>query len=165
MIRMKTILHPTDFSTPSKYALEYAVACAKEFEAKLYLLHVIQEIQIGTYYGVPTLPPPAQLVLDRDEIMMGIEKQASKALEEVLPPEVRGTIPVQYLIRHGAPFLEIIRCAEQIEADMIVCGTHGRTGLKHAIIGSVAEKVVRKSPCPVLSVRHPEHRFEMPTGA
>jgi nucleotide-binding universal stress UspA family protein len=97
--------------------------------------------------------------------MIDIEKQVSQALEEVLPPEVRGTIPVGYLVRHGARFLEIIRCAEQVEADMIVCGTHGRTGLKHAIIGSVAEKVVRKSRCAVLSVRHPEHRFEMPTRA
>jgi nucleotide-binding universal stress UspA family protein len=55
MIRMKTILHPTDFSVPSKHALEYAVACAKEFGAKLYLLHVIQEIQMGTYFGLPAL--------------------------------------------------------------------------------------------------------------
>jgi nucleotide-binding universal stress UspA family protein len=165
VIKMKTILHPTDFSVPSNYALEYAVACATEFGAKLCILHVIHDVQIGTYFGMPTLPPPPQLAIDQDQIRMGIEKQVTKALEEILPPEVRGTIPVQYLIRHGAPFLEIIRCAEQIEADLIVCGTHGRTGLKHAIIGSVAEKVVRKSRCPVLSIRHPEHKFEMPTGA
>jgi nucleotide-binding universal stress UspA family protein len=165
MIRMKTILHPTDFSVPSAYALEYAVACARKFEAKLYLLHVIPDIQIGTYFGLSTIPTPPQLLIDFDKIMMDIEKQVSQALEEALPPEVRRTIPLECLIRHGAPFLEIIRCAEQIGADMIVCGTHGRTGLKQAIIGTVAEKVVRKSRCPVLSVRHPEQKFEMPTGA
>jgi nucleotide-binding universal stress UspA family protein len=162
---MKTILHPTDFSVPSNYALEYAVVCAKEFGAKLCILHVIHDVQIGTYIGLSTLPSPVQLGIEPDQIMAEIEKQVTQALQEILPPEVRGTVPVQYLIRHGAPFLEIIRCADQIEADMIVCGTHGRTGLKHAIIGSVAEKVVRKSRCPVLSIRHPEHKFEMPIGA
>jgi len=164
LIKMKTILHPTDFSVPSNYALEYAVACATEFEAKLCILHVIHDVQIGTYFGMPALPSPSPLVIEPDQIMLQIEKQVTKALEEILPPEVRGALPVEYLIRHGAPFLEIIRCAEQIGADLIVCGTHGRTGLKHAIIGSVAEKVVRKSRCPVLSIRHPEHKFEMPAG-
>ena len=157
MVTMKTILHPTDFSEPSKYALEYAVACAKEFDAKLYLLHVIPDIPVGTYFAMGPLAPPAQP-------MENIEKQVSQALQNVLPQAVRGAIPVEYLIRNGAPFLEIVRCAEQIKADMIVCGTHGRTGLKHAIIGSVAENVVRHAPCPVLTVRHPQHKFEMPTG-
>jgi nucleotide-binding universal stress UspA family protein len=158
MIKMKTILHPTDFSEPSKYALGYAVACAKEFEAKLYLLHVIPDIPVVTYYGMMGIPPSP-------EFMMDMEKEARKALENLLPPEVRGTIPVQCLLRNGAAFVEIIRCAEEIKADMIVCGTHGRTGLKHVLIGSVAENVVRHSSCPVLTVRHPEHKFEMPTGA
>jgi len=157
MITMKTILHPTDFSEPSKYALAYAVVCAKECEAKLYLLHVIPDPPIATYFGIVPIPTPAPLIMD-------IEKGAREALEDVLPAEFRGTIPVEYLIRHGAPFVEIIRCAEEIKASMIVCGTHGRTGLKHALIGSVAENVVRHSPCPVLTVRHPEHKFEMPTG-
>ena len=164
MIRMKKILHPTDFSVSSKYALEYALAYTRKFEAKLYLLHVIPDIQIGTYFGLPTIPTQPQVQIDSDRIMIDIEKQVKQALEEVLPPEVRDTIPVECLIRHGAPFLEIIRCAEQIGADLIVCGTHGRTGLKQAIIGTVAEKVVRKSRIPVLSIRHPEQKFEMPTG-
>jgi len=158
MIKMKTILHPTAFSEPSKYALGYAVACAKEFEAKLYLLHVIPDMPVATQYDMVMIPPSPQLMMDVKEMTL-------KALEEVLPPEVRGTIPVQCLLRNGAAFVEIIRCAEEIKADMIVCGTHGRTGLKHALIGSVAENVVRHSSCPVLTVRHPEHRFEMPTGA
>lgn len=162
MIKMKMILHPTDFSEPSRYALGYAVAFAREFEAKICLLHVIPDISIVTDYKMVQLPPPAELMVAPAQLMADIEKQVRKALEEVLPPEVRGTIPVQYLIRNGAPFLEIIRCAEQIRADLIVCGTHGRSSLKHALMGSVAEKVVRKSPCPVLVVRHPEHKFEMP---
>ena len=95
-------------------------------------------------------------------LMEEIENQSRKALEEILPPEVRGAIEVEYITRKGVPFLEIVRCAAENDASMIVCGTHGRSGLKHALFGSVAERVVRKAPCPVLSVRHPEHKFEMP---
>ena len=76
--------------------------------------------------------------------------------------DIREKLDAEHLVRRGAPFLETIRCAQELGVDLIVCGTHGRTGLKHALFGSVAEKIVRKAPCPVLSVRHPEHRFEMP---
>ena len=62
----------------------------------------------------------------------------------------------------GVPFQEIVRQAEEHHADLIIMGTHGRTGLRHALLGSVAEKVVRKAPCPVLTVRHPEHEFVHP---
>ena len=65
-------------------------------------------------------------------------------------------------MRRGAPFLEIIRYAKENDVDLIVLGTHGRSGLAHVLLGSVAERVVRKSPCPVLTVRHPEHEFVMP---
>jgi len=155
MVRMKTILHPTDFSEPSKYALEYAAACAREFGAKLYFLHVVPDVPVPGYWEAAAVPTTVAMM---EEVAWG----ARKALEKLLPPEVRGTIVVECLVRQGVAFVEIIRCAVEIKADLIVCGTHGRTVLQHAIIGSVAENVVRKSPCPVLSVRHPEHKFEMP---
>jgi len=155
MIHMKTILHPTDFSEPSKYAMGYAVAMAEEFGAKLVVVHVIEEISSALYFDMLQTPPLAQLMAD-------IEKQAGKALQDLIPADARAKLKVEYLIRKGAPFLEIIRCAREIQADLIVCGTHGRSGLKHALFGSVAEKVVRKASCPVLSVRHPEQEFEMP---
>ena len=155
MVKIKMILHPTDFSEPSKYALCYALSFAEEYQAKLCVLHVIEEVSSALYFDMLQAPPLAQLMAD-------IEKQAQKAMQELISPDAQGKIPIQYVIRKGVPFLEIIRCGEQVGADMIVCGTHGRTGLKHALFGSVAEKVVRKSPCPVLSVRHPEHKFEMP---
>ena len=155
MIAMKSILHPTDFSEPSKHALNYAIAFAKEFKTKLCVLHVIEEVATAMYFDMLQAPPLMQLMAD-------IEDKAKKALADLVPEDVKTEIEVELLIRKGVPFLEIIRCAEQIKADLIVCGTHGRTGLKHALFGSVAEKVVRKAPCPVLSVRHPEHKFEMP---
>ena len=156
MIEVKTILHPTDFSEPSKHALQYALSLAEEFKATLCVLHVIEDVAGAMYFDLLQAPPLAQLMAD-------IEKQAQSALDDLVPRETRARIQTECLIRKGVPFLEIIRCAGEIKADMIVCGTHGRTGLKHALFGSVAEKVVRKAPCPVLSVRHPEHKFEMPT--
>ncbi|MFH1602370.1 MAG: universal stress protein, partial [Pseudomonadota bacterium] len=115
----------------------------------------IEEVSTAMYFDMLQTPPLAQLMED-------IENQARKALDGLLAPEARKGIETEYLIRKGVPFLEILRCAEEVSAGMIICGTHGRTGLKHALFGSVAEKIVRKASCPVLSVRHPEHKFEMP---
>jgi nucleotide-binding universal stress UspA family protein len=155
MLAIKTILHPTDFSESSKYAMTYAISFAEEFQAKLVLLHVIEEISSALYFDMLQAPPLTQL-------MVNIEKQARQALDEVLPPELRGKLPAEYVLRKGVPFVEILHCAGEMKADMIVLGTHGRTGLKHALFGSVAEKVVRKAICPVLSVRHPHQKFVMP---
>jgi nucleotide-binding universal stress UspA family protein len=152
---IKTILHPTDFSESSKHAMTYAISFAQEFHAKLVVLHVIEEISSALYFDMLQAPPLTQL-------MVNIEKQAKQALEEVLPPEFRGKLPTEYILRKGVPFVEIIQCAGKVNADMIVLGTHGRTGLKFALFGSVAAKVVRKASCPVLSVRHPDQKFEMP---
>jgi len=156
MIQMSKILHPTDFSEPSKHALDYAVGFAEKFGAKIYIVHVIEEIASSMYFDMLKTPPLAQLMQD-------IERQAEKAMANLLTAEVRERIETEYLIRRGAAFLEVVRCADEVDADLIVCGTHGRTGLKHALFGSVAEKIIRKASCPVLSVRHPEHKFEMPT--
>ena len=157
MIKMETILHPTDFSNPSEHALSYAIAFAREFKSKLYVLHVIEEVAGAMYFDMLQAPPMVAIMAD-------IEAQASRLLDGLLDNADLEGLEVECLIRKGVPFLEIIRCAEEVNASVIVCGTHGRTGLKHALFGSVAEKVVRKAPCPVLSVRHPEHKFEMPSS-
>jgi len=158
VIRMETILHPTDLSESSKYALRYAVSLAEEYGAKLFIMHVIEEISQAMYFDMLHAPPLADLMAE-------IEEQVSKAMDELVAPEIRERVAVERIIRRGVPFLEVIRCAQEIGADLIVCGTHGRTGLKHVLFGSVAEKIVRKAPCPVLSVRHPEHRVEVPGRA
>jgi len=155
MIKMKTILHPTDFSESSNYALKYAISLAREFESKLHLLHVVEDV--STMLCLEPCP-----VMPVAPVMTEMENRARKALDQVLSPEARGAISTECALLRGVPFQEIIRYARQIQADIIVCGTHGRTGLKHLLFGSVAENVVRNSPCPVLSVRHPEHKFEIP---
>lgn len=156
MVKIGMILHPTDFSESSKHALDYALAFAGEFGARVFVLHVIEEMAKAMYFDMLQAPPMV-------EIMADIEAQANTALRELVPEEYTRKLKLEYLVRKGVPFLEIVRCAKEIKADIIVCGTHGRTGLKHVFFGSVAEKIVRKAPCPVLSVRHPKLRFEMPT--
>ena len=157
MIELKAILNPTDFSESSRHASEYACSLARKYKAKLYLLHVIEEVSSAMYFDMMQTPP---LV----ELMAEVEEQARRALDDALPPDLCEGIEVESVIRRGVPFLEIVLCAKELNCDLIVCGSHGRTGLKHALFGSVAEKVVRKAPCPVLSVRHPEHKFEMPSS-
>ncbi len=82
-------------------------------------------------------------------------EQATRQLEALIAARAARAVPMEALVRVGTPFVEVIAAAREIGADMIVIGTHGRTGLAHALIGSVTEKVVRGSPCAVLAIRHP----------
>jgi universal stress protein A len=155
MIALKRILLPTDFSEYSAAASTYACAFCDQFHAELHLLHVIQDLApLAPEPGV-MLPPPADYLKE-------IEDNATLMLERVLDRQWSAGKSIIRVIRQGPPFLEIVRYAKETAIDLIVIGTHGRTGLAHVFMGSVAEKVVRKSPCPVLSVRHPEHEFIAP---
>lgn len=146
MIKIAKILHPTDFSEPSKLALEYAAALAKKFDAELEILHIMfDETQVVSFY----LPQVTMQSLSAD-IETGSEKQLTEFIES--QSSLKGVKYTKQLIK-GTPFIEINKRAEQIGADMIVLGTHGRTGLDHVLFGSTAEKVVRKAPCPVFTVR------------
>ena len=164
MIQLQNILCPTDFSDLSAHALSFARSFAETYRAKLHLLHVVDEAYqywtvMGTN-GVPLGPPPDEMLA---AARTGMSKfvathfaAAALATGAAAPPDVVTEV------RLGRPFLEIIRHAREISADLIVLGTHGRSGLSHVLLGSVTEKVVRKSPCPVLTVRHPDHGFTMP---
>ncbi|MBM3264158.1 MAG: universal stress protein [candidate division Zixibacteria bacterium] len=153
-IQIKRILYPTDFSESSEHALTYALSFAEQYGAAVYLLHVIEPIT-----AVPAIYfDPAMTFEDRPEL----EKNVEQLLNEAVPKEVKERIEIKPLIRRGAPFLEIIRTAREEEIDLIIIATHGRTGLAHMLLGSTAERVVQKAPCPVLSVKHPEHEFVMP---
>jgi universal stress protein A len=147
MIDVKRILVPVDFSKSSGNALRYGCALAEKFSAEVHLLHVTDPLK-----GPGYLPPP-------EEWLEELQQQARKELEKLPEPGLAGRLSVRREIRSGFPFTEIIGYAREHGIALIVMGTHGRSGLAHVLLGSVAERVVRKAPCPVLTVRHPEHEF------
>ena len=155
MIKIDKILFPTDFSDHSNHAFTYALSFAKEYRAKLVLLHVVEDVQYlanAYMFDVPMMPSYSDM-----------EESRSKELDEFIEREVADSgVNVEKSIRHGRPFVEIIQAAREEEADLIVIATHGRGGLEHVLFGSTAEKVVRKAPCPVLSIRMPGTDFKMP---
>jgi len=151
---IERILVPTDFSETARYAFNYAVELNRVLKARLYLLHVLQDFTEFSEYNLsPSILP--QLYLE-------FEENAAKRLEDMLANMESPDIPCDTYILHGVPFYEIIQFARKETIDLIIIGTHGRTGLKHVLFGHTAEKVVKKAPCPVLTVRHPETEFAMP---
>ena len=153
MPAFQRILLATDFSETAACATDLALLMARTFNASLDVLHVLEtETPIMTD-GVVYLPP---------NYYEELEKQAAENLEAVIPRAEHDNLSVTLAMRKGAPFVEIVRYARDQKMDLIVQGTHGRGALSHVIMGSVAERVVRKAPCPVLTVRHPHHEFVMP---
>lgn len=151
-MNVKMILFPTDFSEGSDNALPYAADMAKHYGAKLYLLHVIQDIVEATGWYVPHV--------SLDELYRDIEKNAAKEMDRYGIEEFRGFKDIERIVVKGRPYEEILKFARENKADLIVIGTHGRKGLDRVIFGSTAEKVVRDAPCPVLSVRLPDHKVK-----
>ena len=151
MIKLKKILCPFDFSENSQEALQYAIhLMLKDDDATLYLVHVVDS-RVFDYSG-PMYEQEVPLM--KVELDQSTREQLEKKLLAEVPEEIQNRVETTILF--GVPFLEIIMAARDKNIDLIVIGTHGRTGLAHMIIGSVAEKVVRKAPCPVLSVKSKE---------
>lgn len=144
VFNIKRILVPVDFSDCSKKALKYALPLASQFDAELTLLHVVQPAQ-----GVPEMP-------SLDVQVLAAAEKSLEALRSTLPAAVASSNSV---VREGNPYAEIVAAAKELDADLIVLSTHGRTGLAHVLLGSTAEKVVRHAGCPVLIVREREHEF------
>ena len=149
MINIKNILCPVDHSDCSKEALKYAVSFAMKDHSKLYLLHVIDIRAFDESINAMTTQIPD------DETL----KQLKTKLLDCIPEEIRDDMDVEALVVQGIPFVEIISTAKKNDIDMIVLGSHGRTGITHMMMGSVSEKVVRKAPCPVLTVRRSDQKF------
>lgn len=155
MIDLHRILIPTDFSKFSQIALTYASAFAEKFAAELYLLHVIQDLAVFIPDMITVAPPPVPTVEQ-------MTKAVQEAFDRIIKDNRLDRFPIHRDVREGTPFYEIVRYAKEQNIDLIIMGTHGHTGLTHMLLGSVTEKVVRKAPCPVLTVRHPEHEFVHP---
>jgi len=148
MVKVTKILYPTDFSDPSACALYYAAEMAKKFDAELVMMHVLlDESQMVSFY----LPQLTVQNLSKD-----MEDGAKAKMEEFVA-DTRALEGIEYstVMVKGIADDEIIKFAKENGIDMIVLGTHGRTGLEHVIFGSTAEKVVRSAPCPVLTVHCP----------
>ena len=143
-MEIKRILCPTDFSETSEKAFDYGVFLATSHQAELLLVHVVDHLQGFDHYEILALTPM--------EIAQKMEKRANEHLEELVN-RAQGTVAVTKAVRDGKTSVEICEAAKETQADIIVIGSHGRTGLSHVLIGSVAETVVRHADCPVLVVR------------
>ena len=142
----KTLLVPTDFSEPAEHALDYAVELAGKLGAKIHLLNVI---------GIPALGL-ADLGVAVSAATIESTIQIHQAEIEQLAARHAGA-DVETMLRTGDARDVIAEVAKQIGADLIVMGTHGRRGVRRALIGSIAEGVLRIAPCPVLTIREPRH--------
>ena len=138
----KTLLVPTDFSEHSKRGLSLARDVARACGARLVVLHVVVD-------ALPALLPDVA-GFRYDEIAESLADRARESLPEFFPEAERAGLEVEFRIEFGVPHVEIARVAEECGADLVVIATHGRTGAMHLLIGSVAEKVLRHSSCPVL---------------
>jgi nucleotide-binding universal stress UspA family protein len=140
MLALKTILHPTDFSERSEVAFRLACALARDHGARVVALHVVlPAVLYGE--GMVVLPPESY------------QREAEEKLRRLQAHDPK--VPVECRVAEGDPTREILRVAQEVKCDLIVLGTHGWTGLGRILMGSVAEGVVRKAPCPVLTVKMP----------
>lgn len=183
-IDINRICVPTDFSLSAEKAIHYGVALAEKHDAELHLLHVLQDFEQAVLHPDFTASgEQARAYFNRLEDAAGTtaEDKSKKqnptedeAVHSFLRSLEKGTenqfselpldkwwerIQILKAIRYGNPAKEICRYARKQNVDLLVLGTHGRTGLNHLLIGSVAERIVRTAPCPVLTVRDHEHNF------
>ncbi len=143
MLPIRTILHPTDFSRYSEYAFQLACSLARDHGAQLLVLHVVPPPQMVVYDGMPVSQPAPTLY----------REGAEERLRQIKPVDPK--VKIEHRLEEGPAAPEILRVAEETKADLIIMGTHGWTGLARLLMGSIAEKVVRKAPCPVLTLKGP----------
>ena len=162
-MKLTRILTPTDFSKFSGFALEWAAYLAQCMKADLTLLHVIPEEEgkiIEEIIGEGAVVQIPKGI--RQNVVEERQKKLKEQFNMVVSSDIKRSIRVEEMTRIGVPFLEIIKVAKEKDVDLIVMGTHGRTGLAHVLIGSVAEKVVHHAHCPVLTIKHPQYKFIAP---
>jgi universal stress protein A len=146
VIEIRSILAPTDFSAHSEKAMRYACGLAERVGAELHLLHILSEI-------LPAGPDPLLMPVMPPEYYEENEQRARETLSRLLDPAWGSPRSVVTTVRWGSPVESIVNYADEQKIDLIVIATHGRTGLSHVLLGSVAERIVREAPCPVLTIR------------
>jgi nucleotide-binding universal stress UspA family protein len=152
------ILLATDFSDDSLNARLFAEELARKFGAEIIVLHVDQPLapvmvsELGPAFDVGAMNQIAE------DQRLAAQREIDKIVTQLRDAQIKA----RSMLRVGAPFVEIIHSAQTENVDLIVLGTHGRTGLAHVLLGSVAERVVQKAGCAVLTVRHPDRRFKHP---
>jgi nucleotide-binding universal stress UspA family protein len=151
VIKLKKVLVPTDFSDSARQALRYGMSFAKEYGAELTLFHVVENLTVG--YATDLFPVPMA------EVFQEISGYAKAELAKLAAEARQRGLTVVEEVAQGKPSAEIIRYATEHEIDVIVLGTHGKGMLDQALFGSTTERVVRRAPCPVLTVRMREHEF------
>ena len=155
-VRLERILVPVDFSDCSLDALEYAVVVAQQAKASLMLLHVLEPVSYGLDF-----------TLSHVRTREHVRESWTKRLKELTSSHQHSHVAMEFQLRGGLPADSILDSAQTLPCDLIVMGTHGRRGISHALSGSVAEGVLRKSHCPVIAVRSPKfgpgHRRVIPT--
>ncbi|MCL5029735.1 MAG: universal stress protein [Bacteroidetes bacterium] len=151
-LEIKRVLVPIDFSDYSKSSLKYAVSFVKQFKAELLLIYVVE----------PVIYPPdfslGQIAIPTVDLEM--DKRAIEELNKLAQKEIPSELKAKTIVKTGKPFIEIIETASEENIDLIIIATHGHTGVEHILFGSTAEKVVRKAPCPVLTIREPVKGFD-----
>ncbi len=149
---IKKILVPIDFSDYSKSSLKYAINYAKHFNASLILVYVIEPVIYPPDFSMGQIAIPT--------LGLEMDKRAKDELDKLAEKEIPSGVSVKKVIKTGKPFVEIIETAAEENVDLIIIATHGHSGVEHILFGSTAEKVVRKAPCPVLTLREPAKGFK-----
>jgi nucleotide-binding universal stress UspA family protein len=160
-MKIQKILVPVDYSEDSQRALQGGASLAEKYGAKLLLLHVIPNAVDEVYSGGTELRSPtlsyyetmAPGVWAKHPIIIDRVDTAHTELRDLADKHLKDATPVQIKVAVGKPIEEILHVAREEQVDLIVMGTHGRTGVRHLVLGSVAEAVSRQAPCPVLTVR------------
>jgi nucleotide-binding universal stress UspA family protein len=154
MVAFKELVVPTDFSEYSLRAIDYGVEIAEKFGSHVALVYVVEPLLQAVDLTWTTV--------DFEELNKAHKETAEKQLEKLAEERFPKGIRCDTVILFGKPFVEILKYAREANADLIVMATHGRGAISHLLLGSTAEKVVRKATCPVLTVKHPKHVFAMP---
>lgn len=150
---IKKVLIPIDFSDYSKNSLRYSVNFTRCFNAELILIYVIEPVIYPPDFSMGQIAVPA--------VDIDIDKRASEELQKLAKTEIPSDMKVRTFVKTGKPFVEIIETAAAENIDLIIIASHGHSGVEHILFGSTADKVVRKAPCPVLTLREPIKGFSI----